>query len=145
MIFTIVLLLFTDLAISDLPCLGPLDVFTQERLSLTVVDSLSPRGVPGEATSQSKESGKKTKKTKLTSEQREERKQMLPVVWLLLFGVSLLGGIMILLIFLFGSRARRIARKPLPAAPLRNPLWYLKPQSKPLSESSNEPPETDQK
>ena len=96
-----------------------------------------------------KQTGTTTSTPKLTPEQREDRKQMLPVILLLLIGVAILGGIIFLVVILLGSRARRIVRKPLPTASLRNPLWYLKPNAANASDSENspesfdEPPESD--
>lgn len=136
---TFVLILFTscNLFVAELlnPAIAAFDVAPPEETSSE--SASTKQDAPSE---KNETTGKKP----LTPEQREDRKQMLPVIWLLLIGVAILGGILILLVILFGSRVRRIARKPLPAAPLRDPLWYLKPKAGNLPEADGEPPETDQ-
>ncbi len=79
----------------------------------------------------------------LTPEQQERRKQMVSASWIMLIGVAILGGILLLIVFLFGNRVRRIARKPLPDAPLRDPMWYLKNKASDTSELTDEAADTD--
>ncbi len=80
---------------------------------------------------------------KPTPEQQERRKQLISASWIMLIGVAILGGILLLIVFLFGNRIRRIARKPLPNAPLRDPMWYLKNKANDTSESTDEAADTD--
>jgi len=97
-----------------------------------------------ESVSDSKEaiSGEQSNQ-KLTPEQQERRKQMISASWIMLVGVAILGGILLLIVFLFGNRIRRIARKPLPDAPLRDPMWYLKNKANDTSELTDEAADTD--
>ncbi len=89
-----------------------------------------------------KRSWTQTKK-KLTPEQQERRKQMLSASWIMLIGVAILGGILLLIVFIIGSRLRRIARKPLPDAPLRDPMWYLKNKAPQTQGTAEEPADSD--
>ncbi len=89
-----------------------------------------------------KRSWAQTKK-KLTPEQQERRKQMLSASWIMLIGVAILGGILLLIVFIIGSRLRRIARKPLPDAPLRDPMWYLKNKAPQTPGTAEEPADSD--
>ncbi len=79
----------------------------------------------------------------LTPDQQERRKQLLSASWIMLIGVAILGGILLLIVFLFGNRLRRILRKPLPDAPLRDPMWYLKKKASDTSELTDEAADTD--
>ncbi len=88
-------------------------------------------------------SNSKQSNQNLTPEQQERRKQMISASWIMLIGVAILGGILLLIVFLFGNRIRRIARKPLPNAPLRDPMWYLKNKANDTSESTDEAADTD--
>ena len=88
-------------------------------------------------------SNSKQSNQNLTPEQQERRKQMISASWIMLIGVVILGGILLLIVFLFGNRIRRIARKPLPNAPLRDPMWYLKNKANDTSEPTDEAADTD--
>ena len=102
------------------------------------------RSVPAQMVSGSDEnrSWAQTKK-KLSPEQQERRKQILSASWIMLIGVAILGGILLLIVFIIGSRLRRIARKPLPDAPLRDPMWYLKNKTPQTPGTAEEPADSD--
>ncbi len=100
--------------------------------------------IPAKVTSENREdSSIEQTARKPTPEQQERRKQMISASWIMLIGVAILGGILLLIVFLFGNRIRRIARKPLPNAPLRDPMWYLKNKANDTSELTDEAADTD--
>ena len=57
----------------------------------------------------------------------------------MLLGIILSGIFLLVLAALWGSRARRLARKPLPSVSKPNELWFLKP--KPNPEGGDDPGE----
>lgn len=46
--------------------------------------------------------------------------------FLLLMGIVTLGVLLLAVVLLLGSQARRLARKPLPEIPPQDPDWYLR-------------------
>ncbi len=113
------LTLDAELASGNSPELSPVPATAVEQPQVSEsLPTVSPLAM-GPAVEQTQE---------LTPEEKERRKNYLSLGWILLIGVALLGGILLLFVLYLGSSARRLARKPLPPAPLRDPLWYLRPE-----------------
>lgn len=60
----------------------------------------------------------------------QRRKETLAKGLLLLGGILFVGMLMIVLVLWGGNRLRRLARKPLPASPRGDELWFLRPPKK---------------
>lgn len=99
-------------------------------LSSELTDSVQT-GESFPATTSAETSSAPEQAQELTSEEKERRKNYVSVGWIMLIGVALLGSILLLIVFYIGASIRRLARKPLPAAPLRDPFWYLRPEKSP--------------
>ncbi len=107
-----------------------------------VVTADEPESAKAVSLSEETSSDKRTNH-KWTPKELKHQKQLISASWIMLIGVAILGGILLLIVFLFGNRIRRIARKPLPNAPLRDPMWYLKNKANDTSESTDEAADTD--
>ncbi|TWT59865.1 hypothetical protein [Rubinisphaera italica] len=106
---------------------------------------LTSQSIPEVATSEATPAGTSAA-IALSPEEREKRdkgKQMLPVFWILLIGIAILGGLLVLMAIYLGSHARRIARKPSPSAKLKNEYWYLQKRETPEQELGI-PPQKDE-
>jgi hypothetical protein len=67
-----------------------------------------------------------------------ERSNMLvSAAFLLLMGIVTLGVLLLAVVLLLGSRARRLAREPLPEIPPQDRDWFLR---KPLEPPGDSPP-----
>jgi hypothetical protein len=64
---------------------------------------------------------------------------VLMLATILIAGVGLMA-----LILLWGSRARRIARQPLPTVAPRDELWYLKNKKESATATGDDPPTADE-
>jgi len=76
-------------------------------------------------------------KTELSARQR---RRVVTAAFYVLGGILFVGVLLIALTVLWGSRTRRVARKPLPEASPDDPLWYLRPDKK-ITASEVGPPE----
>jgi hypothetical protein len=56
-----------------------------------------------------------------------------------LAGIAIIGIGLLAVTLLWGARLRRLNRKPLPNAPLKDELWFLRPPKGPPAESSSTP------
>lgn len=56
-----------------------------------------------------------------------------------LAGIAIIGIGLLAVTLLWGARLRRLNRKPLPNAPLKDELWFLRPPKGPPVESSSTP------
>ena len=118
-------------------------LLTSSLLSQTqVVIANQPKSTEAVSLNEEASNGKQANQN-LTPEQQERRKQMISAGWIMLIGVAILGGILLLIVFLFGNRIRRITRKPLPDAPLRDPMWYLKNKASDTPDLNDEAADTD--
>jgi hypothetical protein len=58
-----------------------------------------------------------------------------------MLAVIIMGGtLLLLLVVMWGNRARRLARKPLPTVARRDDLWFLKPKPATSAEQSKKSP-----
>jgi hypothetical protein len=65
-----------------------------------------------------------------------ERSNMLAsAAFLLLMGIVTLGVLLLAVVLLLGSRARRLARAPLPEIPPQDPDWFLRKKLEPPDDS----------
>lgn len=76
-------------------------------------------------------------KTELSEQQR---RRIVTAAFYVLGGILFVGLMLIVLTVLWGSRTRRVARKPLPEQSPGDPLWYLRPD-KQVGISDAAPPE----
>ena len=67
------------------------------------------------------------------------RKTWIRQALVMLLGIILSGILLLMIAALWGRRARRLARKPLPSVTKPNELWFLKP--KPAAEGEDDPGE----
>jgi len=85
----------------------------------------------------------------LTPAEKKRRKNFLSIAWLLLIGVGVVGLLLLLIVLFIGSSIRRMARQPAPQAPLRDQLWYLKPEANQERsgdpQNPTDPPEAEKK
>lgn len=64
-------------------------------------------------------------------EGHERSNRILSAAFLLLMGIVTLGVLLLATVLLLGSRARRVAREPLPESPPQDPDWFLRKKLEP--------------
>lgn len=73
--------------------------------------------------------------------ENERSNRILSAAFLLLMGIVTLGVLLLATVLLLGSRARRVAREPLPETPPQDPDWFLRKKLEPPAGSHTAPPE----
>jgi hypothetical protein len=72
----------------------------------------------------------------------EAKKQALTLAFIMLASIIFGGTILLILVVLWGNRARRLARSPLPEVADRDELWFLKPKKgRNVSEAGDDTPD----
>lgn len=71
------------------------------------------------------------------AEQLKRKKSLLSLSWVMLFGICLLGMLVLLISLAMGSMVRRQVRQQTQSPPLRDSFWYLK-NKQTIAEESEE-------